>query len=104
MLGLIVLAQIAELNLPHEVLPYRPGVLVACTALACGAPGWLLGTRLKLPWRFDVRYMPFILSPLLYIPLAWGVLYSVNETTLLAAGLAVVSAIIPYGLFLHSHS
>lgn len=100
LLGLIVLAQIAELNLPHEVLPYRPGLLVACTALACFAPGWLLGARLKLPRRFDVRYMPFTLSPLLYIPLAWGVLYSLNATTLLAAGLAVVSAMIPYGLFL----
>ena len=96
-----IIVLLSEFDLPHDIPHlYRPGVLLACVSLTNIIPGWLLGTRLKLPRRFDARYMPFILVPLLYIPLSWSILRTLNEATLLATGLAGVWTMITCALFL----
>lgn len=81
-------------------LPAKEEIFVSGLALVTLVPGWLFGSRLKLPRRFDARYLPLILMPFLCILLPWFFLYFSGEAYLLEIVQRAKLFATPYCLFL----
>jgi len=81
--------------------PSKLTIFWACMALVSITPGWLLGAKLRLPQRFDARWLPLVLPPFAFVLLAWGImmLHS-GKVYFLEIVFLVLLAAVPYGLFL----
>ena len=81
-------------------LPGKVKIFAICLTLITFVPGQLFGSMLKLPPRFDARYLPLILMPFLCILLTWGFLHFSGEVYLLEIVHKAKLFAIPYSLFL----
>ncbi len=88
--GLLYLSDIQK-------LPEKEKIFVAGLFLVTLVPGRLFSSKLKLPRRFDARYLPLILMPFLCILLPW---FFSGEVYLLRIVQRAKLFAIPYSLFL----